>query len=366
GLISEGGGVWSRSAKSVPVSEQAAHALGLSGPTSMTPNELIHQVLQAPVDLLWNGGIGTYIKAGAETDTEVGDRANDAIRVDGSMIGARVVGEGGNLGATQRGRIEAAEKGVQINTDAVDNSAGVDTSDHEVNIKILLGGAVRDGRLDEPGRVELLASMTDEVAAQVLRDNYKQNVLLGNARAQDGDMLAVHERLMVSLEERGELDRELEFLPSTSEVHRRMEQGRGLSSPELAVLMAYSKLVLKDDLVESDLPDDPATVRQLSGYFPTPLRERFADQLETHPLRREIVTTAVANDIVNRGGITCVRGAGGERGATPAQVARAFLVCREVFGLNDSVGQVEALDNVVPTATQTRLYLNFRRLMDRS
>ncbi|WP_068256243.1 NAD-glutamate dehydrogenase [Janibacter corallicola] len=365
-LISEGGGVWSRSAKSVPVSEQAAHALGLSGPTSMTPNELIHQVLQAPVDLLWNGGIGTYIKAGTETDTEVGDRANDAIRVDGSMIGARVVGEGGNLGATQRGRIEAAEKGVQINTDAVDNSAGVDTSDHEVNIKILLGGAVRDGRLDEPGRVELLASMTHEVAAQVLRDNYKQNVLLGNARAQDGDMLAVHERLMESLEERGELDRELEFLPSTSEVHRRMEQGRGLSSPELAVLMAYSKLVLKDDLVESDLPDDPATARQLSGYFPTPLRERFADQLETHPLRREIVTTAVANDIVNRGGITFVHRAGEETSATPAQVARAFLVCREVFGLDDFVGQVEALDNVVPTAIQTRLYLNFRRLMDRS
>ncbi len=365
-LISEGGGVWPRSAKSVPVSEQAARALGLDGPTTMTPNELIHQVLQAPVDLLWNGGIGTYVKAASESNAEVGDRANDAIRVDGSMIRAEVVGEGGNLGATQRGRIEAAEAGVQINTDAVDNSAGVDTSDHEVNIKILLGEAVRHGLLDEDGRVSLLASMTDDVADQVLRDNYEQNVLLGNARAQDGSMLAVHERLMVSLEERGELDRELEFLPSTAEVHRRMEQGRGLSSPELSVLMAYSKMALKTDLVESDLPDDPATTRPLAEYFPEALRERFADQLAGHPLRREIVTTTVANDIVNRGGITFVERAVEETSATPPQVARAFLVCRDVFGLDEFVSRVEALDNVVPTQVQTRLYLDFRRLMDRS
>ena len=365
-LISEGGGVWSRSAKSIPVSEQAAAALGLDGPTSLTPNELIHLVLQAPVDLLWNGGIGTYVKATSESHTDVGDRANDAIRVDGRQVRARVMGEGGNLGATQRGRIEAAKAGVRINTDAVDNSAGVDTSDREVNIKILLGEAIRRGILDEADRVELLASMTDEVAEQVLRDNYEQNVLLGNARAQHGDMLVVHERLMETLTARGELDRELEFLPSSAEVHDRLDAGEGLSSPELSVLLAYSKLALKTDLLDSDLPDDPATERQLTDYFPTPLRERFHDELRAHPLRREIVTTAVANDLVNRGGITFVHRAVEETSATSAQVARAFLVAREIFGLDDYVEQVEALDNVVPTQVQTRLYLELRRLMDRA
>ncbi|WP_277452299.1 NAD-glutamate dehydrogenase [Janibacter sp. DB-40] len=366
-LISEGGGVWSRHAKSVPVSEQAARALGLDGPTNITPNELIHAVLQAPVDLLWNGGIGTYIKADGESDAAVGDRANDAIRITGSMVGARVVGEGGNLGATQRGRIEAALAGVRLNTDAVDNSAGVDTSDREVNIKILLGEAIRRGALAAEDRDELLASMTDEVAQQVLRDNYEQNVLLGNARAQDGSMLAVHERLMESLTERGDLDRELEFLPTTSQVKDLLEEDRGLTSPELAVLLAYSKMSLKEDLLESDLPDDPATERQLRTYFPGPLRdERFAEDVAGHPLRREIVTTAVANDLVNRGGITFVQRAGEETSATPVQIARAFLVIREVFGLDDFVARVEALDNVVPTQVQTRLYLEFRRLMDRS
>lgn len=365
-LISEGGGVWSRSAKSVAVGAEVARAIGLDGPTSMTPNELIHQILQAPVDLLWNGGIGTYVRASGESDAAVGDRANDAIRVTGSMVRAAVVGEGGNLGATQQGRIEAAEAGVRINTDAVDNSAGVDTSDREVNIKILLGEAIRRGALDEDARVELLASMTDEVAAQVLRDNYEQNVLLGNARAQGGSMLGVHERLMERLTERGELDRELEFLPSTSEVRERAEAGQGLSSPELSVLLAYSKLALKADLLESDLPDDPATERQLRDYFPTPLRERFAEDLAGHPLRREIITTAVANDLVNRGGVTFIQRAVEETSATSVQVARAFLVSREVFGLDDFVARVEALDNVVPTQVQTRLYLELRRLMDRS
>ena len=365
-LISDGGGVWPRSAKSVPVSEQAARALGLDGPTSMTPNELIHHVLQAPVDLLWNGGIGTYVRATNESDAAVGDRANDAIRVTGSMVRAQVVGEGGNLGATQQGRIEAARAGVRINTDAVDNSAGVDTSDREVNIKILLGEAIRRGALDEDARVELLASMTDEVGDQVLRDNYEQNVLLGNARTQGGGMLRVHERLMESLTDRGELDRDLEFLPSPAEVQERAEAGQGLCSPELAVLLAYAKMAVKSDLLESDLPDDPATARQLQGYFPAALRERFADDLAAHPLRREIVTTAVANEIVNRGGITFVQRAVEETSATSVQVARAFLVAREIFGLDDFVARVEALDNVVPTQVQTRLYLEFRRLMDRS
>jgi glutamate dehydrogenase len=255
---------------------------------------------------------------------------------------------------------------VRINTDAVDNSAGVDTSDREVNIKILLGEAIRQGPLDPQERVALLASMTDEVAQQVLRDNYEQNVLLGNARAQDGAMLVVHERLMESLVERGDLDRELEFLPSRSQVAERMAEHEGLSSPELAVLLAYSKMSLKADLLESDLPDDPATERQLTEYFPTPLRGTYGEALRAHPLRREIVTTAVANDLVNRGGITFVQRAAEETSATSAQVVRAFLVSREVFGLDDFVARVEALDNVVPTMVQTRLYLELRRLMDRS
>ena len=365
-LISEGGGVWPRTAKSVPVSAEAAEVLGLDGPTDMAPNDLIHAILLAPVDLLWNGGIGTYIKASDESNGDVGDRAGDAYRVDGKDLRTKVVGEGGNLGATQRGRIEAAQHGVRINTDAIDNSAGVDTSDHEVNIKILLGEVVREGGLDEDGRVELLASMTDEVAAMVLRDNYEQNVLLGNARAQRGDMLPVHEGLMRSLERRGDLDRELEFLPSVSEVEERLGSGHGLTSPELSVLIAYSKLALKEDLLASATPDDDATEGLLRSYFPERIRESFPDAVAGHPLRRQIVTTVLANDVVNRGGITFVHRAVDETGASAEQVARAFLVAREVFRLSDFVAEVEALDNVVPTQVQTRLYLEFRRLLDRS
>ncbi|GAA3611938.1 NAD-glutamate dehydrogenase [Marihabitans asiaticum] len=365
-LISDGGGVWPRTAKSIDVSEQAARALGLDGPTAMTPTELIHAILRAPVDLLWNGGIGTYIKATSESHDEVGDRAGDAYRVNGDQLRVRVVGEGGNLGATQRGRIEAARHGVRINTDAIDNSAGVDTSDHEVNIKILLGEVVRDGGLDEDGRVELLASMTDEVARMVLRDNYEQNVLLGNARSQGGSMLPVHETFMRALVARGELDRELEFLPSQAEVEHLEHEGLGLSSPELSVLLAYSKLALKNDLLESATPDDEALEGLLLDYFPDKVRQAYPDQARAHPLRREIVTTVLANEVVNRGGITFVHRACDETGATSEQVARAFVASRDIFRLQPYVRAVEALDNEVPTEVQTRLYLEFRRLMDRS
>ena len=365
-LISAGGGVWPRSAKSIPVSAEAAEVLGLDGACEMAPTELIRAILLAPVDLLWNGGIGTYIKSSEESNSDVGDRAGDAFRVDGKELRAKVVGEGGNLGATQRGRIEAAQQGVRINTDAIDNSAGVDTSDHEVNIKILLGEVVRDGGLDEPGRVELLASMTDEVAGMVLRDNYEQNVLLGNARAQGGAMLPVHEGLMRVLERRGDLDRELEFLPSSSEVEQRIEAGEGLTSPELSVLIAYSKLALKEDILASATPDDSATERLLASYFPEKIRDTYGEAVLGHPLRREIVTTVLANDVVNRGGITFVHRAVDETGATAEQVARAYLVAREIFRLGDFVAEVEALDNVVSTDVQTRLYLEFRRLLDRS
>ena len=366
-LISKGGGIFDRSAKSVPISAAMVTALGLrAGTKSLTPAELMKAILKAPVDLLWNGGIGTYVKATSETNSEIGDRANDAIRVNGADLRCKVVGEGGNLGASQLGRIEAALAGVRVNTDAIDNSAGVDTSDHEVNIKILLTELTRSGELTMKRRNTLLASMTDEVAQQVLRDNYEQNVLLGNARAQQHEMLTVHERLIQFLEEHGDLDRGLEFLPSDAEISRRNKEGLGLVSPEFSVLVAYAKLYLKNQLIATSLPDDPWFAETLAGYFPKPLRSKYAEQIAAHPLRREIITNSVANSMVNRGGITFAYRAGEETGASPDQVARAYVVCREIFDLAGYVRQVEATDNVVSTGAQTALYLEFRRLIDRS
>jgi len=366
-LISEGGCVVRRSAKSVPITDQVTLALGLpKGTRSMTPAELIKAILLAPVDLLWSGGIGTYVKASAEVNAEVGDRANDAIRVDGRALRAIVVGEGGNLGCTQLGRIEASLTGVHINTDAIDNSAGVDTSDHEVNIKILLTAITREGDMTLKARNEMLALMTDDIARQVLRDNYEQNVLLGNARAQEHSMLRVHQRLIHALEDRGDLDRGLEFLPSDSEINRRHHSGLGLRSPEVAVLAAYAKLALKKDLLPSGLPDEPWFQTTLTKYFPIPIREKYQDRLASHPLRREIIANAVVNSMVNRGGITFAFRASEETGATPAQVTRAFVVCREVFNMIGYVASVEELDNVVSTETQSMLYLEFRRLTDRA
>jgi glutamate dehydrogenase len=366
-LISEGGGVYPRTAKSIPISPQVRQRLGIAdGVTAMTPHELLSAILRAPVDLLWNGGIGTYVKASTETHSQIGDRANDAIRVDGRDLRVKVVGEGGNLGFSQLGRIEAAEHGVHINTDAIDNSAGVDTSDHEVNIKIALTPLVRSGDLSREERDELLVSMTDEVARSVLRNNYEQNVLLGNARYQGGVMVQVHARLMNALSESVGLDRELEFLPDDRELTRRERDGRGLTTPEFAVLVAYAKLALKGSLLESEVPDDSYLESTLLEYFPAPLRERFGDVLRQHPLRREIIVNSLANNMVNRGGITFAFRAVEETGASYPQVARAFVVCRDVFDLAGFVTQVEGLDNKVSTAAQSELYLEFRRLLDRA
>jgi glutamate dehydrogenase len=366
-LISAGGGVFPRSAKSVDITAAMAAALGIDpAVTKMTPTELIHAILLAPADLLWNGGIGTYVKASTETHSDIGDRANDAIRVNGNELRVKVVGEGGNLGCSQHGRIEAALGGVRINTDALDNSAGVDTSDHEVNIKILLSEMVRSGDMTLKQRNAVLVSMTDEVAHQVLRDNYEQNVLIGNARAQQFEMVAVHARLLRYLEEHVDLDRALEALPTPSDLAKRHAAGRGLTSPEFAVLIAYSKLSLKADLLASGLPDDPWFQRTVVDYFPAQIRDRYAGDVANHPLRREIITNAVANSMVNRGGITYAFRAGEETGARVDQIARAFVVSREVFDLAGYVKAVEALDNVVSTEVQTQLYLEFRRLMDRA
>jgi glutamate dehydrogenase len=277
-----------------------------------------------------------------------------------------VVGEGGNLGLTQLGRIEAARHGVRVNTDAIDNSAGVDCSDHEVNIKILLGQVVADGDLTTKQRNALLVDMTDDVSRLVLRDNYEQNVLLGNARAQEHSMLPVHQRLIHWLEDHGDLDRAIEYLPSDVDIARRHDEGLGLTSPEFSVLVAYAKLVLKRDLLATDLPEDPRLNETLRLYFPSELVEQYHDRLSGHPLRREIVINAVVNSMVNRGGITFAFRAEDESGATAEQVARAYLIAREIYDLPSYVADVEALDNQVPTAAQTALYLEFRRLLDRA
>ena len=364
-LISEGGGVFPRDAKSIPVTPQMREALGLGDAEAVTPNELIRGVLTAPVDLLWNGGIGTYVKASRESHSRIGDRSNDSIRVDGAQLRCRVVGEGGNLGASQRGRIEAAQHGVHINTDAIDNSGGVDCSDHEVNIKILLHQVMADGQMTLKQRNDLLRSMTDDVAHSVLRTNYEQNVLLANARYLGDSMLASHERLIQWLEEHRGLDRSLEALPSTAEIQRRAKDGRGLTSPEFSVLVAYVKLALKDELLASGLPDDPWFEDEVVAYFPAALRE-YRDAAARHPLRREIIATRVANAVVNRGGITFAYRAADETGASLAEVAGAFVVAAQAFDMAGFVADVEELDGVLPTATQSELYLEFRRLMDRS
>jgi glutamate dehydrogenase len=366
-LISPGGGTFSRAAKAIPISDEVARALGIAGGMrTLAPSALIHAILTAPVDLLWNGGIGTYVKASTESHLQAGDKANDVLRADGIELRCRVVGEGGNLGLTQRGRVEYARNGGRINTDAIDNSAGVDTSDHEVNIKILLDRAVRSGQLDAAHRVSLLAAQTDEVAELVLRDNYGQNVMLGVARHGARALLSVHRRLIKELEKAGELDREIEFLPTDKELSVREVAHEGLTSPELAVLAAYVKIVLTEVVRDSPVPDEPWFRSVLQAYFPKPIAERFDADLDGHPLHREIITTCVVNDMVNRGGSTFVFRAQEETGVDVAQVTRAYTVVREVFGLESIWQDIEALDNQVPTDAQHIAYREVRRTIDRA
>ena len=366
-LISEGGGVFARSLKSVDITPQMARALGLEPEvTSATPDVLIRAALRAPVDLLWNGGIGTYVKAAAESSTDVGDKANDRIRIDGAELRARVVGEGGNLGLTQLGRVEAALHGVRLNTDAIDNSAGVDTSDHEVNIKIALDALVRAGRLDVGARTALLAEMTDTVAAQVLEDNYGQNVVLGNARAGARSLVTVHQRMVRELERAGVLDRSLEFLPDDDGFRARRQVGEGLTSPELSVLLAYAKISLTAALASSSLADDPYFRALLRGYFPPQLVDRLGDELDQHPLRAQIVTTVVVNRLVNLAGVSFVFRAMEETGASAVDVVRAAWAATRIFGLDEVWRRINDLDNQVPTAAQCALHLEARRLLDRA
>jgi len=370
GLISEGGGVFSRRAKWIPLNPRLRALLDIPRDRA-TPNEVIRAVLRMRVDLLWFGGIGTYLRASDEVDSEVGDRANDAVRVTAREVRARVIGEGANLGCTQRARIEYAMTGGpdgaggRLNTDAIDNSAGVDTSDHEVNIKILLNRLVADGDLTGKQRDRLLAEMTDDVARLVLRDNYLQTQAISIVQAQGGDLLDHQHRLMRMLERAGRLDRALEVLPDDEGVAERMAASRGLTRPEISVLIPYSKMWLYDEILDSDLPDDPRLTHDLLAYFPSLLHDRFADAVRRHKLRREIVATHATNSMINRVGGTFVTQIIEKTGRSPSDIARAYVVARDAFALRDLWSDVEALDTVVPAAVQLAMLVEANRLIER-
>ncbi|MGF6770282.1 glutamate dehydrogenase [Paraburkholderia sp. GAS199] len=364
-LISAGGGVFPRTAKTIPLSPAVQTVLGISA-AALAPTELMRAILQAPVDLLYNGGIGTYVKASRETHLQVGDRANDAIRVNGADLQCKVVAEGGNLGLTQLGRIEFAQRGGRINTDAIDNSAGVDCSDHEVNIKILLGLVVSDGEMTEKQRNALLAEMTDEVGLLVLQDNYYQTQALSIAGRYGVELLDAEARLMRYLERAGRLNRVIEFLPTDDEVTERMAAKQGLTTPERAVLLAYSKMWLYDALLDSPMPEDPLVADMLVEYFPKPLRQRFSEPMQRHPLRREILATHLTNALVNRVGCEFVHRLMEETDAQPGAIVRACIMARDVFDLDDVWRSIDALDNRVADDVQARMFVEVARLVERS
>ncbi|MEO6319211.1 MAG: NAD-glutamate dehydrogenase domain-containing protein, partial [Polaromonas sp.] len=353
-LISAGGGVYPRSAKSISLSPEARAAIGIEA-AELTPAELLRAILLAPVDLLYNGGIGTYVKASFESHAQVGDKAGDAFRVNGGELRCKVLAEGGNLGCTQNGRIEYASKGGLIYTDAIDNSAGVDCSDHEVNIKILLGSVVEAGDLTLKQRNDLLASMTDEVGLLVLTDNYYQTQALEIASHRSLYLLDGQQRLMQWLERNGRLDRAVEFLPTDKDIAQRKAQKTGLTAPEGAVVLAYAKMSVFEGLMDSNLPDDPYYSRALKAYFPKVLTEKFGAAIANHPLRREIIATFITNTVVNRTGATFVNFIASEAVATVADVIRAFTLAREIFDLEPLWDQIDALDYRVEAILQLDL-----------
>ena len=363
-LISKGGGIHARTAKSIALTPEVRAVLGVEA-EAMTPTELVNAILKAPVDLIYNGGIGTYVKASSETHAQVGDRANDALRVNGKELRCKVFGEGGNLGCTQLGRIEFALAGGRINTDAIDNSAGVDTSDHEVNIKILLGIPINEGEMTEKQRNALLPTMTDDVAALVLRDNVFQTQVLSVTKRIAPQLLDAQLRFMHFLEKAGRLNRAIEFLPSDETLAERRSDGLGLTSPEHAVLLAYSKIWLYDALLASPLPDDPWVATALQRYFPQALQERFAAVMPRHPLKREIIATHVTNSMINRVGSTFVHRLVETTGARTHEVVRAYLMSREIFGLVTLWQEIEALDNQVPDEVQSRMLIHTSAQLER-
>jgi glutamate dehydrogenase len=366
--LSKGGGVYPRTAKAIVLSKEARAALGLEegSPTKLTPDEVIRALLRAPVDLLWNGGIGTYVKASTESHADAGDKTGDGVRVNANELRCKVVGEGGNLGLTQRARIEFALNGGRVNTDAIDNSGGVDCSDREVNIKVLLAAAMDEGDLTRNQRNELLAHMEEPVAHLVLKDNYEQTETLSMSERQAESMLDVHARLIRSYQQAGKLDPLLEALPSEEEIAERKREHGGLTRPELATVLAYSKIDLYAELLDSDVPEDPYLSKELEAYFPSPLPERYAHLMKGHRLRREITATQVVNNTLHGAGTTFVFRLHEETGAPASDIARAYTVAREVFQMRPIWAEIEHLDNQVPADMQIGMLLEGRRLVERA
>jgi len=364
-LISAGGGIFERSAKSIPLSDEIRELTGLTE-REVTPTELISALLCAPVDLIWNGGIGTYVKAEDESHRQVGDKANDGLRINGSQLRARVVGEGGNLGLTQRARMEYALAGGRMNTDFIDNAGGVDCSDHEVNIKILLSQLVDEGDMTDKQRNILLEEMTDDVAELVLENNYRQVQALSLDEARGVAELPEHRRFINHLEEQGRLDRELEFLPGDEELEQRRQQEKGLTRPELSVLISYSKAELKEQLADSSVPDDAWLARELATAFPARIAEQYGEQMAQHRLRREIIATQIANHMVNLMGINAASRLQAATGADSAAIARAFVMARDVFDVQQVWQQIEALDYKVPADIQLEMMHEVQHLVRRA
>jgi glutamate dehydrogenase len=359
--ISKGGGVYPRSAKNLTLSREVQTLLEL--PVQATPNEVIKAILKAHVDLWWNGGIGTYVKASSESHSDVGDRSNDAVRIDARELNCKVVGEGGNLGLSQLGRIEYARRGGRLNTDFIDNSAGVNCSDVEVNLKILLNGAVRAKEITLAARDRLLVQMTDEVAQLVLRNNYLQSQAISTSEFQAKQRLSESAYVIRALERAGDLNRSLEYLPSDEELAERRQAGEGLTRPELAITLSYGKIWLYRALIHSNVPEDPYLSAELKRYFPTPVQNRFAARVKRHRLRREIIATAITNSLINRMGPVFPVRAQEDTGADPAAIARAYSIAREVFAVRNIWSQIEALDNTAPAAAQYTAMFQTTRLL---
>ncbi len=363
-LISKGGGVFSRKLKSIPLTDEMRTALDVSA-AAMAPADLIRAILCAKIDLLWFGGIGTYVKASAERNSDVGDSANDTVRVDGEAVRAKVIGEGANLGCTQLGRVAYALQGGRINTDAIDNSAGVDCSDHEVNIKILLDSAVAQGALKEDARNHLLKAMTDDVAAHVLQDNYSQTLALTLAEATSKLDVDAHARFIRVLEREGRLKRDVERLPAEDEIAERKVAGIGLTRPEIAVLLAYCKIKTYEEVLESGVPDEAALQGDLIGYFPPVLAKEYPTQLRAHRLKREIIATALSNEMTNIGGLTYVNRMRELGGADTVAVARVYAAMCAIYDIASRHGDINALDNRIAVHVQTEMHVALRGFLRR-
>ena len=364
-LISKGGGVFSRKAKRIDLTPQMQQLLQCKE-EHLTPDELIVYLLKAPVDLIWNGGIGTYIKASNETDTDVSDKSNDAIRINGRQVRAKAIGEGGNLGVTQRGRVEYALNGGLLYTDSIDNSAGVDCSDNEVNIKILLSQLVKSGRLGNEERNQLLVDMTDEVAQKCLFNNYRQTQIIDSIEKHAALNMYQHARFMRHLESGGIMNRKLEHLPSDKQITDRIAKNQALTRPELSILLSYSKLTYKNALLESSSLTEECYDALLLGYFPRLIRERYADEILQHPLRKEIIATILSNQIANNIGIGFGYRIREETGSTIEDIAKAYVVCVEVFDLYDTWRKLEKLDNIVNEQDRYEIFQAVSGLLERS